>query len=279
MKISKLDVLDKNLNVVSQKTINIVHSSKYLNKWISRPKANKDFAIPLKNTLSPAYSSYHSSCWSDNAIGYFFCNGNDMTASIKGTCLLSSVYSNPHGMYVNAKNLLQVAMVYAVRRTKQYSWDVKADTFYQPFNTPSSSFALDCLIFMLFDGMNLSASSIDLEWGGVKYDLINHFIPFSEVQVGCPTTFKSNFMSSFLANILSINSLSTEAQEVYDEGLVVWKDYFKGVYTPAIIEKYHLYTPDVGWYQISGATGAKLKTIDKLKLKIRQQAIVEGFVR
>lgn len=285
-----LDVLDRSLNVESIKNIQVESSKSYLNKWVSRPKANKDFAIPLKNSFSPAYSFYRSSRWSENAVGYFYCDGNDMTCSLTGTCLLSSIYSNPNGMYVNASNLLQVAMVYSVRRTKKYSWLVKSDPFYQPYTMPNDDFALDCLMFMLFDGMNLSASSQGLSWDGVDYPLVNHFVPFTEKQVGANDRFESAFMSDFLAG----KTFTQESQAVYDEGLKLWKLYFEYKDEHSLRNELHLHRSDVGWYQIRKAlekrkeSGLSMQAIDFkafssvfeiLKEKIRNQAIVLGFVR
>jgi hypothetical protein len=285
-----LDVLGSNLDVIDVKKIEILHSTKYLNKWISRPKANTDFAIPLKNTISVASDFFKLTKWSENAVGYFYCHGNDMTCSLEGTCLLSSVYSNANGVYVNANNLLQVAMVYAVRRTKQYSWLVKNDPYYQPYTMPDENFALDCLIFMLFDTKNLSASSSVLSWGGVDYPLVNHFVPFSEKQVGASDRFESAFMSDFLAG----KTFTQESQAVYDEGLKLWKLYFEYKDEHSLRNELHLHRSDVGWYQIRKAlekrkeSSLSMQVIDFkafssafgiLKEKIRKQAIVLGFVR
>ena len=35
----------------------------------------------------------------------------------------------------------------------------------------------DCLVWMLFNGSNLTASANDLEWNGKKWSIVNHFIP------------------------------------------------------------------------------------------------------
>jgi len=51
---------------------------------------------------------------------------------------------------------------------------------------------------------------------------INHWIPFTEKQVGSREVFASDFMSTFLKD----KTLSEEAKLVYESGLSIWKHYF-----------------------------------------------------
>ncbi len=74
----------------------------------------------------------------------------------------------------------------------------------------------------IFNGSNLSASANDLEWNGKKWSIVNHFIPFTEAEVGAPDRFESDFMVKYLAD----KPLSPEAQAVLDEGRKLWKSYF-----------------------------------------------------
>ena len=75
----------------------------------------------------------------------------------------------------------------------------------------------------------------------------NHWIPFTEEQVGCTKAFKSNFMSKYLADfkkggvtviprkqalvqteqpvVSAPTEFSPEARAVYDAGLELWKYY------------------------------------------------------
>jgi hypothetical protein len=48
-----VDVLDKNANHVGEKEFYNLPSDTYLNKWIERPKSNKQEVIALKNAVSP----------------------------------------------------------------------------------------------------------------------------------------------------------------------------------------------------------------------------------
>ncbi len=56
----------------------------------------------------------------------------------------------------------------------------------------------DCLVWMLFNGSNLTASANDLEWNGKAWSIVNHFIPFTEEEVGAPDRFESDFMVQYM---------------------------------------------------------------------------------
>ncbi|MDP2102190.1 MAG: hypothetical protein Q8J77_06980 [Methylotenera sp.] len=63
---------------------------------------------------------------------------------------------------------------------------------------------------MLFNGSNLTASANELEWNGKQWSIVNHFIPFTEAEVGAPERFESDFMVQYLSDI----TLSAEASAV-----------------------------------------------------------------
>ena len=54
-------------------------------------------------------------------------------------------------------------------------------------------FQSDCLIYSLFHGKN----NISVEHGE------NHWIPFTEQEIGCKKAFKSHFMSDFILDFMS----------------------------------------------------------------------------
>lgn len=78
---------------------------------------------------------------------------------------------------------------------------------------------------------------------------MNHFIPFTEAEVGSPERFESDFMVEYLSD----KSLSPEAIAVMDAGRELWKSYFSQVDTHTIREEYKLNRADVGWYQVRKA--------------------------
>ena len=145
---------------------------------------------------------------------------------------------------------------------------------------------------MLFNGSNLTASANDLEWNGKKWSIVNHFIPFTEEEVGSPDRFESDFMVQYLArhceeaqlapsemrgrsnpqNELKQvdnnradcfvprndgNGLSPEANAVMLQGKKLWQSYFAHTDVHTLRDELKLNRPDVGWYQVRKALQAR----------------------
>jgi hypothetical protein len=262
----------------------------FLNLWFSRPKANKEEVIPLKNSISPstAQGTVLLTKWSNEAIGYCFSDGNDYQNAIS-TVVFSSPYFKGHGFYITTENLWQSAIVFSVRRLIKPTWLNDRDQFLQPTQALSEQFKNDCLIWMLFNGSNLSASANDLEWNNQKWSIVNHFIPFTEQEVNAPERFESDFMVQYLSD----KKLSPEAKAVMNEGKKLWQTYFSQTDVRTVRDELKLNRSDVGWYQVRKALEARNKdamgvaidfskfksTYTTLGDKLRPQVYELGFLR
>ena len=248
-----VDVFDKNVKPIGAKTFYNFPNTKYLNVWFNRPKANKEIVLPIKNAISPATTKPRASNWSDGAIAYMHCGGNDPQQTEQLTTLYSSIFSNGNGIYVNEDNLWQAAVVFSVRRLVKPTWLNDRDQFLQPSVTLTEEFKNDCLIWMLFNRCNKSASANDLEWNGKKWSIINHFIPFTEQEINSPSRFESDFM----VNYISKKTFSKEAKKVLEEGKKIWRAYFENKDIHSVREELKLNRSDVGWFQIRKAIQAR----------------------
>ena len=83
-----------------------------------------------------------------------------------------------------------MCMFHAVRHCIEASWLMHYDQFLYPAGTwkTDREFLLDCLAYTLFHEKN----RISCKAG------VNHWIPFTEDEVGCTSAFASHFMSDFL---------------------------------------------------------------------------------
>lgn len=73
-----VDVLDKNAQPIGEKSFFNIPNNIFLNEWIRRPKTNGVLVIPLKNCTAPATSLPRVTTWSDTALAYMNCAGNDL---------------------------------------------------------------------------------------------------------------------------------------------------------------------------------------------------------
>ena len=282
--------LDKDGNGVGDKSFYNLPNDGFLSNWMARLKKNDAEAVPLINAITATTKTEHvrNTKWSDGAIGHFFCNGNDLQNAGTMTAIFSSVHSIGHagGYFITEENLWQAAIVFSVRRLIKPTWLNDRDQFLQPSKELSAEFQSDCLVWMLFNGSNLSAGADGLEWNGRQWSLVNHFIPFTETEVGASDRFASDFMSQYLTSL----KLSAEAKAVLDEGRSLWRRFHATRFEKKIRDEFKLNRPDAGWYQIRRALEANSgneavdfdpfkAAYDELTRKLRPQVFEFGFLR
>jgi hypothetical protein len=252
-----VEVLDKNTNPIGEKSFYNLPNNSFLSEWMERLKKNKIDVIPLINAVTPIIKTEHvrNTKWSDNAIAHFFCNGNDLQNSGTMTAIFSSVHSIGHagGYFITPENLWQASIVFSIRRLVKPTWLNDRDQFLIPTEPLSDEFKNDCLIWMLFNGSNLTAGANDLEWNDKKWSIVNHFIPFTEEEVGATDRFESDFMVQYLKG----TKQSQEAKAVLEEGKKLWKAYFSTTDVRTVRDELKLNRADVGWYQIRKALQAR----------------------
>jgi len=178
-----------------------------------------------------------------------YCGVNDLQHAEQQTVIYSSVYSGGHGFYITPTNLWQATIIFSIRRLIKPTWINDRDQFLQPTAPLSTAFKNDCLIWMLFNRCQRTASADNLEWNDKKWSIVNHFIPFTEDEVNAFDRFESDFMVQYLAN----KKLSKHAKTVLNAGRSLWQAYFSQIDVFIVREQYKLNRPDVGWYQIRNA--------------------------
>ena len=207
------DAYDENGIFLQKRTFTTISDFKSINDWIITTRNRTD----------------------EKPIGFMYANGADFQHNSFNYIINDkSQLPHPRGTVVSTKNILEIAIYLAVRHCIEQSWLNDRDQFLFPKDDWQNDreFQSDCIIYTLFHGQN----RISCEEGE------NHWIPFTEQQVGCKKAFKSNFMSKFLNGEIEFKksddlftenqteksekiALSAEAQDVYDSGLELWKYY------------------------------------------------------
>ncbi|MEF9958283.1 MAG: hypothetical protein RR767_13955 [Acinetobacter sp.] len=286
----QVEVLNRIAQPIGEKTFYNFPNNTYLNVWLTRPKSNDELVIPLKNTITPYTAKKYLNKWSNGAIGYMWCQNNDFQHAEQQTVLFSSTWGDSHGFYVTPTNLWQTAVIFSVRRLFSPTWLNDRDQFLQPSEPLTNEFKDDCLVWMLFHRCNQTASANDLEWNDRKWSIVNHFIPFTESEVGAPDRFESDFMVQYLQD----KKLSNEAKAVLREGKKLWQAYFSRTDEYSVRDTLKLNRADVGWYQVRKALEARntngsmanpvdfsafKTTYDTLSDKLRPQVFELGFLK
>ena len=257
------EVLNKDAEPIGQKNFYNLPTEVFLNTWMKRPRANKEAVIPLSNCITPSQmTNPRVKTWSDNAIGYMCAGTNDVQNAEKYTFLLSSVAGRGNGFYVTRENLEKACIVFSMQKIVTHTWLNDRDQFLQPTKELTLEFKNDCLVWMLFNGSNLTASANDIELNNRKWSIVNHFIPFTETEVNAPDRFESDFMVQYMQGKI----FSSEAQNVLEEGKKLWQIYFSTADTYKTREELKLNRPDVGWYQIRKALERRKEELDILSI-------------
>lgn len=142
---------------------------------------------------------------------------------------------------ISGSGLLFVSIYFAVRHCLEATWLNDRDQFLFPAEgwKTDHGFHNDCLAFTLFHGQNRISGA----------DGPNHWLPFTETQVGAREKFASNFMTRYLAGKAGVAAVaglapglfaeaeaapgggrepvvfSPAAQAVYEAGLHLWRYY------------------------------------------------------
>lgn len=126
--------------------------------------------------------------------------------------------STPRGWWITEPNLLPMCIFVAVRHSIEANWLNDRDQFLYPDDgwKADVGFQMDCLVYSLLSDFNSIKSA----------DGVNHWIPFTEEEVGAKDCFKSHFMSDFLRDSASLReNLSPAAAAVLDAGRELWRYY------------------------------------------------------
>ena len=153
-------------------------------------------------------------------IGFLSCRSHDVQhindIYIKNDKVL---VKSARGSWITDSNLIEACVYLAVCHSIEADWLNDRDQFLWPKDTwkTDREFQLDCLVFTLFHGQNrisCKAGNLNAEpqSRGERKDgslcgsaplreekiVPNHWIPFTEDEVGAKDCFKSHFMSDFL---------------------------------------------------------------------------------
>jgi 16S rRNA G966 N2-methylase RsmD len=207
IKETNVDIYDEKKSFIGKKTFASSDDSKTINMWLKR----------------------------------YVRRGKELSAMCsKGTDFQNSIYVNINfnsqlkgigdakgitRFIITDKNLIPACVYLAVRKVIKPTWLNDRDQFLYPNDgwEKDAEFQHNCLVYALFN------NNISCKYG------VNHWIPFTEEELGVEGEFKSRFMSDFFKNLKSQpigaeeeigeNPFSVEAQAVLNAGLALFRYY------------------------------------------------------
>ncbi|MBP3228528.1 MAG: hypothetical protein J6M53_07110 [Bacteroidaceae bacterium] len=186
------DVYDADGTFLGNKTISSTTPDAAITKWITR----------------------YVSRTPKNVIGYTGNNGPDfqnnqyLCIQSEQSLLKSGNPKNACKYAITPENLIPMAVYFSARLCNPATWLNDRDQFLYPSDgwQTDYGFQADCLVYTLFHGQNrISAESGE-----------NHWLPFTEEEVGAQEVFQSHFMSDFLRQPLrDVQSASTASPDLF----------------------------------------------------------------
>lgn len=172
---SEADIFDNKGNFLRKKGLWALDGVKSINEWI------------IETRLRP----------NEKRIGYMSCRSHDVS-NINYNFIMNDKrqMKSPRGSWVTDKNIREVSIYIAVCHSvidcqnKEEKWLNDRDQFLHPNDgwKEDKDFQNDCLAYTLFSNYNNIQSSQG----------INHWIPFSEEEVGAQDCFDSHFMYDYI---------------------------------------------------------------------------------
>lgn len=180
------DIYDAKGNEIGKKTLEVNSNFISINDWI----------ISTRNRIG------------EKSIGFMSAKGSDFQ-NINYNFIINakSLLPHPRGTTITTKNIREIAIYFAVRHSIVATWLNDRDQFHCPNNSwqMDDDFIGNCLAYTLFS----KANNIQSRHG------VNHWIPFSEEEVGAQDAFDSHFMYEYINGKLTNN----KDQEIQDHDL------------------------------------------------------------
>lgn len=214
------DIYDSKGNEIGRKRLEANPDFKSINDWIIETRKRTE----------------------EKTIGFMSAKGSDFQ-NINYNFIINDKSQLPHprGTMVTTKNIIEIAIYFAVRHSIEATWLNDRDQFLYPNDgwKADAAFQSDCLAFTLFNNQNIISSRHG----------VNHWIPFTEKEVGAQDAFDSHFMHDFISGKACNKpanqqldlfgnpttscipqgaiTFSGEAQAVMDAGRELWRYYHR----------------------------------------------------
>lgn len=206
-------------------------------EFLGKKSFSSNISNKQKLTITQWITGYETN---GEILGYTGNNGPDyqnnkfLKISSIQTKVVGGNLNNATKYKITAINLIQISIYLSVRLCIEATWINDRDQFLYPNDLweEDLEFQSDCLAFTLFNKQNRITSE----------EGINHWIPFSEAEVGTKDSFESHFMKDFIdgkikpketkellteRRSLKPIKFSKEAKDIFEAGRELWKYYHK----------------------------------------------------
>lgn len=198
----------------------------------------------------------------DNALGYFYCNSNNVNKNGQNVGMFSSAFGAANGFGVNEDNFTRCTALFSARRLVDGNWINWADEYLAPNegHEKYQEFVNDSIVYSLFESKSNQSSLRQVEYKDKLWDIKNEFFFMSKADImqlandyGFDFTFNDANVSNerYVYTKLQGIELSEEAKAVLDKAIELTKASFK--YREMFDEEhpeYQIMNWDASYYQL-----------------------------
>lgn len=292
---------------VGEKNIYNIDGKQLMSNWLREAMTNikKVKALPLTNAISVKTDGrVYMELLSENALGFFFSKANDVQHNSKESSMFSSVLASGMGGGINIlpDNFSRCCSAFAARRLIKGDWINNKDEYTVPDETNSKykKFAVDSLVFSVFDNNSHQSSLRDIEYKNQKWNIKNQFCWYSKETAmkladenGLDVVYHDARTSDepYMVKVLNDNKefMSDEAKAVLEKAneLVVKSFKYRNLFAEDHPEYQTDKAWDIGYYQLKAiwkeymAEDFKVfrELVKNLADKMRPMVYELGFLR
>jgi hypothetical protein len=238
-----------------------------------------------------------------NSLGFLVNDGNTVFTSLKGSAILSTSFSNGHGLSINDNNFGPCNVLFTARRTSYIHKLDNEDQYLEPDTTHPkyTDFENNAVVFSIFDNQSLQSSlrnvgytsdgePINYPTSDIKGDvnIYNQYFFMSQKEI--LELSKEHFEECYydcvndvdrytylkIESLIENNLLSNEALDVLNAGRKLIRETFsirKALHDN--YPEYHLNAWDAGYWQIRMALKREGLTPMLQDLKVKQRILKE----
>lgn len=297
-----VDNIDGDIRVIKNKVIYNADNSKTASIWVrEETKGLKTYDCP--NFTSGIGIKYERGSRKgmlvNNALGYYYCNSNNVEKNVSNCGLFSSAFSSGIGVSVIKENFYKCISFFTARKLIDNNWINSKDEYLAPNESHPifDEFVNDSIVYSLFHSASNQSSLRNISYHNKLWDIKNEFFWMSKTEVEDLANTHNNddcysdvhtAPERFVYQKLQTITLSPEAQVVYDKACEIVRKTFK--YRPlfdAEHPEYQINNWDCGWYQIKALAKEYAKDdldefkelYKKLTNKMRPMVYELGFLR
>ena len=278
-----IDSIDGQIEVVGNKDVYNIDGGVSASKWVRElTKGMKTYdSINLTSAIKiKEKEGSRKGMLVEKALGYFYCNSNNINKNAQSVGMFSSAFSAGIGVSVTKENFKRCSSFFSARRLILGDWVNWADEYLAPNteNLKYKEFENDSIVYSLFESKSNQSSLRGVEYKGKNWDIKNEFFFMGKNDIlalcnedGFDSTYNDCSKSSerYVYGLLQGIELSSEAQAVLDMAKELTIKSFK--YRKMFNEEhpeYQVMNWDCGWYQIKAVVKEYMpneyKEFDKL---------------